>query len=227
MLVKYWMSHPAVSIDVNDSMQDAVALMRRQNIRMLPVMKKQKLIGVITDRDIKRASASDATTLDVHELLYLVSTLKVKQIMSKKLFTVPEDYTIEETAELLMQHKISSMPVVDKDGLLMGVITQTDIFKAMISLSGASRKGVQFACRIKDEPGTIKTLTDILRAEGGRLLSILTSYDRVPEGYRKVYLRTYGIERARLEKIKAEFDKHGAVLYLIDHRENIRKIYSQ
>ena len=98
MLVKNWMSKDAITVDINDSMQDATKLLKENDIRMLPVMKRGKLVGIITDRDLKRASASDATTLEVHELLYLLSSIKIKEIMTKNAITVPFDYTIEETA---------------------------------------------------------------------------------------------------------------------------------
>ena len=89
MLVKNWMSKNVVKIDVNNSMQDATKLLKENNITILPVMKNENLVGVITDRDLKRASASDATTLEVHELLYLLSTIKVKQIMRTDPITIP------------------------------------------------------------------------------------------------------------------------------------------
>ena len=101
MLVKNWMNKRVITIDVDDSMQDAMKLLKEHKIRMLPVMKKGELVGIVTDRDLKRASASDATTLEVHELLYLLSTIKVKEIMTKNPITVPVDYTVEETAEVL------------------------------------------------------------------------------------------------------------------------------
>ena len=91
MLVKNWMSDKVITVDVNDSMQDAVKLLKGHNIRMLPVMKKGELVGIVTDRDMKRASASDATTLEIHELLYLISTIKVKNIMTKDPITVPPE----------------------------------------------------------------------------------------------------------------------------------------
>src|SRR5210317_259382 len=98
MLVSNWMSKDVITIDVNDSMHDAIKLMKQNDIRMLPVVKKGKLVGIVTDRDLKRASASDATTLDVHELLYLVSKIKVGNIMTKDPITVPQNFTVEKTA---------------------------------------------------------------------------------------------------------------------------------
>ena len=225
MLVKNWMTKTVVTIDPNDSMQDAIRLMKDHNIRMLPVLKKGELIGIVTDRDVKRSSASDATTLEIHELLYLVSRIKVKDIMTKNPITVSFDYTIEETAEVLLKEKISGAPVVDHDGRLVGTITQVDIFRALISLTGVGSKGIQFALRLEDRPGSIKEVADIIRNYGGRMASILSSYERTPKGYRNVYIRMYGIDRQKLSNLKNDLEQKATLLYMVDHRENKREIY--
>ncbi len=225
MLVKNWMNPEVVTIDEDDSMQEAMRRMKQHQIRMLPVLRGKKLVGVVTDRDLKRASASDATTLDVHELLYLVSKIKVKNIMSKNPITVPPDLTVEETAEVLMNNKISGVPVVDEMGAVVGTITQTDIFRVLIALTGIGKRGIQIAFQIEDRPGSIKELADIIRHYGGRMVSILTSYDKVPEGYRKVYIRMHSVERAKLQEMKEKFSRVAALLYLVDHRENRREIF--
>jgi len=140
MLVKNWMSKQVISVDVNNSMMDATKKLKEFNISMLPVMKRGELVGIITDRDLKKASASDATTLEIHELLYLITNIKVDTLMTRDPFTVAPDYTIGETAELLLEKKISGVPVVDKSGEVVGVITKTDIFRALISLTGLEKK---------------------------------------------------------------------------------------
>jgi len=225
MLVRNWMSKNVVTINEDDSMQDAMKLMKQHTIRMLPVMKNDALVGVVTDRDLKRASASDATTLDVHELLYLISKIKVKNIMTKNPIAVSPDLTVEETAELLLNHKISGVPVVDDKGKVVGAITQTDLFRVLISLTGVGKRGIQFAFQVEDRPGSIKDLADPIRKYGGRMVSILTSYDNVPEGFRKVYIRMYGVDRAQLPALKKELAKVAKLLYIVDHRENQREIY--
>ncbi len=225
MLVKNWMSERVITINAEDSMQNATKLMKQHAVRMLPVTEDGKLVGVVTDRDLKRASASDATTLDVHELLYLLSKIKVKDIMTKKPITVPPDFTIEETAEVLLKNKISGVPVVDNHGNTVGTITQSDLFKVLISLTGVGQRGIQFAFQIEDRPGSIRELADIIRRYGGRMVSILTSYDNVPQGYRKVYIRMRSIERSKLENLKEELGKVSTLLYMVDHRENRREIY--
>ena len=136
MLVKNWMSKNVISIGVDNSMQDATAIMQQHRIRILPVVKNSKLVGIITDRDLKRASASDATSLEIHELLYLLMKIKIKDIMTKNPIAVPMDWTVEETAELLLNNKISGAPVVDEKDLVVGVITQTDLFRVLNSLTG-------------------------------------------------------------------------------------------
>jgi acetoin utilization protein AcuB len=225
MLVKNQMSTPAVTIDVNDSMSNAIKLLKKHNIKMLPVMEKGKLVGVITDRDLKRASASDATSLEIHELLYLISKVKIKDIMTKNPVTVPPDYTIEETAEILLKHKISGVPVVDHFGMVLGVVTQNDIFKIIISLTGAEKRGIQFGMEVEDRPGSIKEVTDVIREHGGRMASILTSYDMAPEGFRRVYIRMYGIDRFKVNRLEEALKEKARLLYMVDRRETTRETF--
>jgi len=225
MLVKNWMSKNVISVDINDSMSDAIKLLKENDIKMMPVLKKGKLVGVVTDRDLKRASASDATTLDVHELLFLVSKIKIKDIMTKDPIMIPDDFTVEETAEILLKNKISGAPVIDNEGQVVGTISQTDLFKVLISLTGVGTKGIQFAFLLEDSPGSIKTIADIIRKYGGRIVSILTSYKDATQGYRKVYIRMYDIERTEIEKLKGELREKATLLYMVDHQKNKREIY--
>ena len=225
MLVKNWMSKNVITVDINDSMQDAIKQLKENDIKMLPVMKKDRLAGIITDRDLKRASASDATSLDVHELLFLLSKIKIKDIMTKDPIMIPQDFTVEETAEILLKNKISGAPVIDNEGQVVGAITQTDLFRVLISLTGVGTKGIQFAFLLKDEPGSIKVIADEIRKYGGRMVSILTSYQSAPQGYRRVYIRMYDIERTEIEKLKEEQREKGTLLYMVDHKKNKREIY--
>ena len=225
MLVKNWMSKNVIAVDINESMSDAIKLLKENDIKMLPVLKKGKLVGIVTDRDLKRASASDATTLDVHELLFLISKIKIKDIMTKDPIMIPEDFTVEETAEILLKNKISGAPVTDNEGMVVGTITQTDLFKVLISLTGVGTKGIQFAFLLEDSPGSIKTIADIIRKYSGRIVSILTSYKNATQGYRKVYIRMYDIERTEIEKLKGELREKATLLYMVDHQKNKREIY--
>jgi len=225
MLVKNWMSKKVITVNADDSMYIATQKLKDHNINILPVMEEDKLVGVITDRDLKRASASDATTLEIHELLYAISRIKVREIMSKNPITVSLNFTVEETAEILLNNGISGVPVEDEKNKVVGVITKTDLFKVLISLTGISKSGIQFAFLLEDRPGSIKEVADIIRKHGARMVSILGTYDEVQEWYRKVYIRIYDIERPKLLELKEELQKGFKVLYLVDLRENRREIY--
>jgi len=226
MLVKDWMSKDVITVDVTDTMQQAIKLTVEHDISMLPVLEDGKLVGVVTDRDLKRASPSDAAVMDIQQILYHLSRLEVGAIMSRYPVTVPMTNTIEETAEILLKNKISGAPVVDEQGRVRGVITKSDLFRAMISLSGLSKRGVLFGVVLEDRPGSIKDVTDIIRAYDARLVSILTSYDKAPQGYRHVYIRAFNIDRSRLGELKDEIRKVCKLLYVVDHRENRREIFA-
>jgi acetoin utilization protein AcuB len=227
MLVKNWMSKNVITIDANESMQKAISLMKEHKIRMLPVLKRGKLVGVVSDSDLKRASASDATMLDVHELLYLITKIKIRDIMVKDPVTVSPDHTVEETAELLLERRISGVPVVDEGGAVVGVITRDDLFKVLISLSGLGKHGIQFAFQVEDRAGSIKELTDVIREHNCKIGSILSSYEGVPTGFRNVYIRIYDIPREDLPALQADLQKKAKMIYIVDHRDSQREICHQ
>jgi acetoin utilization protein AcuB len=225
MLVKNWMSKKVITVDVNDSMEEAMRLMKEKGVQMLPVMKGGKLVGIVTDRDLKKASASDATTLEVHELVYLISKIKVKNIMSRDPITIPFNYTVEEAAEILLHNKISGAPVVDDAEKIIGTISKEEIFRVLISLTGIEKRGVEFAFELEDRSGSIREVADVIRKYGGRMASILTAYEGVPKGYRNVYIRMYNVDRPKLQQLRRELAETATVLYMVDHRENKREIY--
>ena len=225
MLVKNWMSKEVITVDADDTMQNAIYTLQEQNIKMLPVMDDVKLVGIITDRDLKKASPSDATTLDMHELLFLISKIKVRDLMKEPVFTARPDDTVEEAAALLLEKKISGLPVIDENNRLVGIITRSDIFRVLLSLSGLGKKGIQFAIRIKDMPGIIKEVRELIHEHGGRTASILSSSDNAPEGYLNFYFRIYQIDREKLPSLLDKVREKGTLLYVVDHREDKRTIY--
>jgi acetoin utilization protein AcuB len=225
MLVKNWMSKEVITVDADDTMQNAIYILQEQNIKMLPVMDDANLVGIITDRDLKKASPSDATTLDMHELLFLISKIKVRDLMKEPVFTAKPDDTVEEAAALLLEKKISGLPVIDENDRLVGIITRSDIFRVLLSLSGLGKKGIQFAIRIKDMPGIIKEVRELIHEYGGRTASILSSSDNAPEGYLNFYFRIYQIDREKLPSLLDRIREKGTLLYVVDHRDNKRTIY--
>ena len=213
MLVKYWMSKNLITVKETDSVTKDKLLIREHDISHLPVMEDENLKGIVTDRDIR-------------QVLIPSETLKVKDIMTRQPVTVPWDHTVGEAAEILLKHNISGLPVVDHKGRVTGIITKGDLFKVLVPLTGTGKKGIQFALKLVNRRGALKEITDIVRANGGRMMSILTSYTADPEGYLKIYLRMYGVEREKLEILKKKIMQKASILYLVDHRENTREIYA-
>ena len=225
MLVRYWMSTPAIAIDADAPPQAAANLMRQHNISFLPVMEDRTLAGIVTDRDLKRAASSPNIKLGPHEYEALLETMRVREIMSPHPITICDDLTMEEAAEILLVSKISGLPVTNTAGKLLGVITKSDIFHVIISLTGIGKRGIQFAFQALDRPGCIRDLTDAIRAYGGRVSSILSSYERVAQGHRRLFIRAYNIDRPCLDRLKEVLAQKATLLYLVDHRENRREIY--
>jgi acetoin utilization protein AcuB len=210
------MTPDPITVDPDTSMLDADHLMKENKIRCLPVMKGGKLVGIVTEHDVKAASASTATTLDVHELMYLVSKIKVKEIMTKDPVTIREDDTVEEAAALMLRRKISRLPVLSDRGDLVGVITDTDIFKVLVSLTGIYRGGIQFAFELEDRSGSIKEVADVIREYGGKMVSILTSYENAREGFRRVYIRFTNVDRKHLNEMRRRLERDFRVLYVVE-----------
>ena len=225
MLVKYWMSKDVITIQSDDVMTKALALMGEHDIHMLPVMKGAELMGVVTDLDLKRAESAIASTMKSYDIQKYRDQIQVNTFMSKDLITVPKNFSIEEASETLLENNISGVPVVDDEGMIEGVITKSDIFKALISLTGLKKRGIQFAMIVKDIPGSIKEVTEIIRQYGGRMACVLTSYERVPKGFRRIYIRMYGIDRFKIRRLEQDLREKAKLLYMIDHREVLREIY--
>ena len=224
MLVETWMSKPVITVEANDPMQKATELLKDHHIRILPVMEDGKLVGIITDRDLKRASASDANSLEIHELVYLLSKIKVKEIMTKDPIAIPPYYTLEETARVLLENKISGAPVVSDKGKVIGIITRDDMLKVLVNMTGVDKRGVQFVFQVEDRPRSIHELSDVIRRYGGRMVSILTSYEKAPPGQRNVCIRAYRIDRKILPQLLEDLEKKATLLHMVDHKEDLRDI---
>jgi acetoin utilization protein AcuB len=227
MLVKNWMSADVITVDEETPMIKASIIMKEKRIHSLPVVsKKGKLLGIVTDTDLRDASPSKATTLDVYELNYLISTVKIKDLMTRDLVFVRPDETVEFAAILMLENNISSLPVINDKDSLIGIITQTDIFKVLINITGAYTGGIQFAFNLDDRPGSIGEVTDVIRSYGGRIVSILSTHETAEEGRRNVYIRSRSLPKDKLKDLVKELDQKFVVLYtsrdLLDEVETRR-----
>jgi acetoin utilization protein AcuB len=218
MLIKDWMAKDPVTMSEDTSMIKAIHIMRERRFRRIPVVAEGKLVGMVTDRDLKEASPSKATTLDVHELYYLLAELQVQEIMSRNPIRVFQDDMVEHAAQIMLEHTISGLPVVDGEDRVVGIITQSDVFRAFMHITGILQGGVQFALRLEDRPGLIKEVVDLLRARGARFVSLLSSYAASQEGYRDVYIRVKNLPPEAVGPAKEELAARFELLYVVGEK---------
>jgi acetoin utilization protein AcuB len=218
MLIKDWMTKNPITIPEDTSMIKAIHIMKERRFRRLPVVTAGKLVGIVTDRDLKEAAPSKATTLDVHELYYLLAELQVREIMSHNPVSVFEKDTVERAAQVMLDHTFSGLPVLNAAGTVVGIITQSDVFRAFMHITGVLQGGVQFALRLEDRPGLIKEVVDLLRGRGARFVSLLSSYATAQEGFRDVYIRVKNLSPEAVAAAKDELASRYELLYVIPER---------
>jgi acetoin utilization protein AcuB len=218
MPVQDWMSKDLVTIDADTSIMKASKVMKQNQIQHLPVLRQGRLVGIVSDRDLKEAAPSKATTLDIHEMYHLLDTVTVKSLMPKNLFTITPGETVEKAAAVMLKRHISALPVVDAQGALAGIITKGDIFRAFVSVSGIKQAELAIGFELADQPGAIKSVTDMIRAHGGRIASILTAYESVPEGFGHVFIRAKDVKDEKT--LRKELEAKSRVLYFIRETVN-------
>ncbi|MBW2435369.1 MAG: CBS domain-containing protein, partial [Deltaproteobacteria bacterium] len=203
--------------------EDADRMVKRHEIHMLPVMQNGRLVGIVTDRDIKIASGSVANSGIKEYDRDLLAGIKVRTIMTPDAVTVPENHTLEETVETFLIHRISGAPVVDQQQQVIGVITKSDLFNLILVLTGYGKKGLQLGIEVEDRPGCIKTITDIIREYGGRISSILYTPERADKGNRRLYIRVFDLDQPSLRHFLETLRERSTLLYIVDHNEKKRE----
>jgi acetoin utilization protein AcuB len=216
MLVRQLMSKKLVTVDADISMMKASRLMKDNGIQHLLVLKKGRVAGIVSDRDLKETQRSKATALDIHELYYLLDNITVGSVMPRQLFTIGPGATVGKAAAVMLKHNISALPVVNPDGGLEGIITKGDIFQAFVSISGIHHGDLALGFELEDRPGSIKEVTDVIRAHGGRLASLLTGYEWAPAGFRHLYIRARKIKDEKA--LQQELSGKVKILYFIHEK---------
>ncbi len=185
MLVRDRMSHPAVTVRPDTPFQDALTLMRERRFRRMPVVDERgALVGIVSERDLLHAAPSPATSLSVWEVNYLLWKLKIADVMTEQVISVSPDTPIEDAALLMVNRKIGGLPVVDAGGAVVGVITETDIFKAFTELLGGGEHGLRVEVRVPDREGVLASVTQAIYEMGGNIISLGT-FDDGREGSRE------------------------------------------
>lgn len=182
MLVQERMTRNPITVNVDTSMHEALRLMRERKIRRLPVLDSAgKLVGMVSEKDLLYASPSPATTLSAFEINYLVAQIKVARLMSRSLIAVGDDTPLEEAARIMVDNKVGGLPVVDRAGNLVGIITETDLFKVFLELLGAREHGLRLTLLVPDRRGMLAALAGAIASLGGDILSLGTFAASTPE----------------------------------------------
>lgn len=183
MLVKDRMSRPPITIRDNVGVEDALRLMHNENIRRLPVVDKSgKMVGIVSELDLLKVSPSPATSLSVYEIPYLMAKIKMKDVMTKDVISVHEDTPLEEAARIMADNKIGGLPVT-RDGSVVGIITETDLFKTFLEMLGGREEGVRISMFVPDEEGMLAKIAGKVAEMGVNITALSTIMGEDPSEY--------------------------------------------
>jgi len=186
-----------ITVTTDTAIDEALKLMRDKKVRRLPVLDKRgELVGIVAEKDILYASPSPATSLSIHEIHYLVSRIKVNEIMTKNVITVTDDTPLEEAARMMADNQIGALPVMH-DSKLVGIITETDLFKIFLELLGAREPGVRLTVKVPEGKGMLPLITGTISRLEGHFLA-LTAWTGEEPGTRVVTIKISGVDREKL-----------------------------
>jgi acetoin utilization protein AcuB len=213
MLVGDRMKRPVVTITPDMPIHEALGIMKREQIRHVPVLQDGKLVGIVVDEDLIYASPSPATSLSIWEMNSLLSRITVREVMTEEVITVSEDTPIEQAALIMAEHKIGSIPVMRNEELV-GIITETDLFKIFPELMAVHQSGIRATFLVKEEPGQLAKVTKIIAENGGNFISFV-QFAGDDHDNRLVTIKLNGLEE---EKVRECLD--GIVEKIVDIRKN-------
>jgi len=208
MFVGECMSAPAVTITPDTPLQDALNLMHEHRFRRLPVVDEEgKLVGIVSERDLLYASPPPATLLSGLGLNHLLAELQTKQIMTREVIATTPDTFVEDAARLIVENRVGGLPVVDEDGRVVGVITETDIFRAFIELYRAGHGGLYLVLKAPDRTGLMAELSKAVLGLEGEIVSLSSSTDEATGDYRLV-IKGQGIDADRVIELVQSLGYH-------------------
>ncbi len=188
-MIKEWMASTMLTVDAATSVMRATRVMKENNIRRLPVLLHGKLVGIVTDRDLKEAAPSSTSDIDIHEMYYLLSEMKVADVMTADPVCMQVDDTLAKAAIVMLREKISGVMVLDDEGSLVGLLSETDILHGFIHAAGIQDNAYQYVLEVPDKQGLDVNIIDFLRENNAQVLSMLTSFDDAPAGMKRVSVR--------------------------------------
>jgi acetoin utilization protein AcuB len=203
-----------ITIRKSDSVDEGLRLMREKRIRRLPVIDKSgKLVGIVSRQDLLRVSPSPATSLSIYEIPYLLSKIKIEDVMTEDVVTVTVDTPLEDAARIMADSRIGGLPVT-KDGKLVGIITETDMFKLFLELFGARECGVRISMLVPEGKGMLAKITGRIAEIGGNILALGTMMGEDPTN-REIAVRVADVS---LEELTTAMEELGAKIKIKDSR---------
>jgi acetoin utilization protein AcuB len=197
MLVGDRMTKRPVTVTEGASVDEALHLMRSEKVRRLPVLNKRgQLVGIVSEKDLLYASPSPATTLSIYEIPYLLSKIKMWDIMAQDVITVTEDTPLEEAARIMADNKVGGLPVTRGDKLV-GIITETDLFKVFLEMLGAREDGIRLSMLVPAEKGVLAKIAGKIAEMGGNILALGTMMGEDPTN-REMAIRVADVSEGQL-----------------------------
>jgi acetoin utilization protein AcuB len=191
MLVEQVMRAAVITITPKTSLPEALRLVQHRGIRHLPVVEDDALVGIVSDRDLKRAMASPATSLETHELRYLLDALTVDEIMTRPVITIGPTFPIEEAARLIVKERVGALPVTER-GRLVGIVTETDVLELFVKGMGAGEPSSRIDVQLPHGHRTLADLVHAVEEAPAEISSIMTLADR--SGRKDVIIRVRSID---------------------------------
>ncbi|SPD75552.1 CBS domain protein [uncultured Desulfobacterium sp.] len=222
MLVKDFMTQNPLTVNGDISVIEAAELMKRHRVRRFPVLRNNEVVGIVTDRDLRSAGPSQVINFDKAErklfpdLYDLLTKITVKDIMTRNIVTISPEKTIVTASLTMLKHKITGLPVVDDQKRLIGILTEGDIFKALVGFSASHLGKTLIGLTLEDRPGVLKDVADDIRESGGRMASILSSIKTGEKQMRQVYIRLMDDPPVNLEELKKSLEKEFELLFVIE-----------
>jgi acetoin utilization protein AcuB len=195
MLVQDVMGKPVVTVVPATTLPDAVRTMRDAGVRHLPVVDGDRLVGIVSDRDLKRAMASSATSLQAHELTYLLDRIRIAEIMTRTVVTIAPMFPVEDAARIMVRDRISALPVTE-GGRLVGIVTETDVLMLFVRALGAGEPSSRLDVAIATDRGALSDVVATAEGAGAPISSVMTLFDAA--GNREIIVRVATINPARV-----------------------------
>lgn len=213
MLIKERMSYPVITVHPDMPIMDALDLMKKEQIRRFPVVDKRgHLVGIVSKTDLLHAAPSAASSLNVWEVNYLVSKITIKSVMTPDVITIEGDTPLEEAARIMADNKVGGLPVLNR-GKVVGIITETDLFKIFLEMLGAREQGIRLAVLVPNTRGELAKLTKSIFDIGGNVISLGTFLGENSEN-REITMKIEGASANEITNATQPF-----VEKLIDIRE--------